>query len=478
MIYRGIASVWMGLLIASIGLAQVPGSSRVTDLPVGSDLVPLPTQPAIPIPPPQAMPMASQAPPRVSTPAPRSPEPIGLDRSPVSPLEPLPNSPAGNPMPLTTTPFGAPPTAFETQSQPSMPSLPLFSYCPPGMPQFWSSLDYLLWWTQQTDLPPIAQVIPDALANAPAFRAGQAMTLYPTDSTGTEAMSGIRTVVGGWFSPAQTLAAEVVYFQLFEQGDRFQVESNGSPVIGRYYVDSQTNLPTLLTFSNPTTGTRGSISADFAQSVHNAEANLMGSIRPYVGDRMMVIAGFRYMDVQQRMNITDRMVNANGSAFIQGQESFDVKNRFYGGQVGTKWVWQGKHWSLDTTVKLAVGAMSQNSEIQGMTMVHTPANTATYAGDILAQSSNIGNRTQTTTALIPELNLKLGYKINSWAQFHAGYDFVFISDMMNLGNLMDTTVNANLIPPGNPGGPMRPGFPNESDTFWLQGLTLGVSIQY
>jgi hypothetical protein len=52
--------------------------------------------------------------------------------------------------------------------------------------------------------------------------------------------------------------------------------------------------------------------------------------------------------------------------------------------------------------------------------------------------------------------------------------------VVRAGDAIDTTVNPNLLPPGNPlgGGPTHPVFTGGTSTFWAQGINAGLQLRF
>ena len=61
---------------------------------------------------------------------------------------------------------------------------------------------------------------------------------------------------------------------------------------------------------------------------------------------------------------------------------------------------------------------------------------------------------------------------------HAGYDFLFWSSVVRPGNVIDTGINPNQIPPGVLAGPSRPAPRLDGADFWAQGFNLGAVFTF
>lgn len=89
---------------------------------------------------------------------------------------------------------------------------------------------------------------------------------------------------------------------------------------------------------------------------------------------------------------------------------------------------------------------------------------------------------------MPEVGFTLGYQVCSWCRATVGYNFLYWSNVIRPGGVIDRGVNATYQPfsPISPtftqngvvaGVPARPAVFNGSD-FWAQGLTLGLEFRW
>src|SRR5207248_404050 len=78
-------------------------------------------------------------------------------------------------------------------------------------------------------------------------------------------------------------------------------------------------------------------------------------------------------------------------------DSFNTRDQFYGGQLGSQLVVQLDRFALDVVGKIALGSTHQVVDIRGtITQAGpnpiTPPGLGTFPGGLLAQPSNIGQR--------------------------------------------------------------------------------------
>src|SRR5208337_4979978 len=131
--------------------------------------------------------------------------------------------------------------------------------------------------------------------------------------------------------------------------------------------------------------------------------------------------------------------------------------------------------------KLAAGINHETINIQGGQMFVLPTGTvAAFNGGLLALPSNIGIHQRSSFAVVPEVNLNLGYQLTESLKLFVGYDFLWWSNVVRPGDQIDTTLNINQIPnfvkSPNP-GPNRPLVPFKTSDFWAQGMNVGLEYR-
>jgi hypothetical protein len=137
--------------------------------------------------------------------------------------------------------------------------------------------------------------------------------------------------------------------------------------------------------------------------------------------------------------------------------------------------WRRGRWSADVTPRIALGAVRKTARVNGHSSVNggTPA-----AGDLLALPSNIGERSETDFAVLPEARLAGGYAISRHIAITAGYAVRYLSSALRTSGQIDTTVNPFAIPPGTSSTPARPQPQVKSSSLWTHGLNAGLEFRF
>jgi hypothetical protein len=123
--------------------------------------------------------------------------------------------------------------------------------------------------------------------------------------------------------------------------------------------------------------------------------------------------------------------------------------------------------------------MRQTVNIDGSTTIVEPAGAPlTSTGGLLALPTNIGGYARDRVGWIPEFTLTFGYKPRRWLELNAGYNIIWLSDVVLSGDQIDTGVNLTQTG-GNPLiGPARPAFDFRETEYWLHGFNFGLTVTY
>jgi hypothetical protein len=338
---------------------------------------------------------------------------------------------------------------------------------------FYASAEYLLWQFKDSHAPTL---LTTGLAPGSAV-------LFNGDLD-TEEHSGVRATVGYWLDCCQTNGIEASGFYLPERSLHFFA---AGPVLARPFFDITTGTESAETPSFPGLA-RGSVRIDSPSQLWGAELDWRHNLCCDCWYRVDFLAGFRFVELQEGLHIEEDLVTLPGNmtfppgANVVVMDRFDTRNDFYGGQVGFDTELRRGRWSLDLKTKVALGMVHEVVDIRGSETVNGVAQSP--PGGLLALSSNIGHYSQNRFAVVPEVGLTLGYQVTDNVRVFAGYNFLFISNVVRPGEQVNTNINPKLIPPGNfPVGTMntlvrQPAFEFRETSFFAHGITAGVEFKY
>lgn len=369
----------------------------------------------------------------------------------------------------------------------------------------WVRGEWLLWDTKGMYVPPlvissnVANIDPVDLHlndNGDLGATDPVVILYGGQQVNSDVRSGWKLSFGAWLDNCQTVGLEADYFWLEDGSDAFFRNSpNGDPILARPIYNVLTGLESSVLVSFPTAvngvTNRGAIDIDTntqfwgtgARAIINLGCNSgcgtnwwNGCPQPTMG-RVDLVMGWRYMRLDDSLNIVERSTLNPGGAF-NIRDSFGTENTFNGFDMGMLLKHQRGCFSAELLSKIALGNTRSRVNIDGGTTI-TPAGGAAqqFVGGLLAQRTNIGTYQDDEFAVVPELGLTLGYQLNPCWKITAGYTWLYWSRVTRAGDQIDRNVNPDLIPeeavpPADTH--LSPRFRFVHDDFWAHGLRLGL----
>ena len=332
----------------------------------------------------------------------------------------------------------------------------------------WADVDYLGWWVKGNHVPPLVTTSPQGTPQAQAGVLGQPGTsiLFGDQRVDNQFRNGGRITIGGWLV-GDVWAIEGNYYALntantnYAAASVFSAGPTNDPILARPFFDPTLNggagaqHQLLLAFPNFNAG--GTlVNLDGTVNVH-ASSTIQSSgvqLKRLVGidcmkdHRMFLTGGYRFFRMEEGLQIADT-ISPVGGAFPAGSQlahfdSFGTKNNFQGGDIGLFSDLRRGRWVLETQPKIAFGNMHEIVNIDGQTKVNNGTTLAGFPGGLLTQVSNMGVYRRNQFALIPEINVKLGFQITQGWRATAGYNFTYITRVVRPGNEVDFVV---AVPP-------------------------------
>ncbi len=226
----------------------------------------------------------------------------------------------------------------------------------------------------------------------------------------------------------------------------------------------------------------GNVRIQAPSFLQGAEANLVSAVLS--GSCFQAFLGFRYLNLSEGLHIDENDLVSAISPQLPGQtisisDRFDVQNNFFGGQLGARADLHWKQCTFGILAKVALGESCETVTIRGTTQIGMqPA-----VGDgFLALSSNSGHFNHNAFAVVPEINVNVGFQITEYLRAFAGYSFLYWSQVVGPGDQVDLGLNPNLVPTSNTfgsgGGPAKPALAFHTTDFWAHGINLGVEFRY
>jgi hypothetical protein len=360
-------------------------------------------------------------------------------------------------------------------------------------PRYWGSAEYMLWWVRSTPLPPLVTTGDPAVAGGlplGAFGTPGTVILSPSQQ-GFAGISGSRLTFGGWLSPDGPLGLEVSGFLTEMRSSRFAVNSNaaGSPVLAIPAIGTPpvfpTNTESAQLLSSPGLAAGG---AAYTSSMRLWGLEGNGVLTSWTTDRLRVnlLVGVRYLELEERLQTIDSSMPL-GTAVFAFQDHFGTRNQLFTGQLGARAEWTLGRYFVNMTGKIALGVNQETVDISGITAIGVPPGAAfpfpppiapVNIGGFFAQKSNIGDRTQSEFVAVPDFQLQIGMNLGDRVRLFAGYEFLYVSNVVRPGNQIDRTINGTQGFGGTLIGQARPAPLANTTDFWGNALTFGVRLSY
>jgi len=123
---------------------------------------------------------------------------------------------------------------------------------------------------------------------------------------------------------------------------------------------------------------------------------------------------------------------------------------------------------------VALGANLSDARIKGVSTIDGMSS----AGGLLALPTNIGHVRENHFAVVPDVSAKIGYQVAPSMRIHAGYSFLYWTNVIRPGGVIDTSVNPTQLPPGTLAGPGRPQPQFNRSDLWAHGINLGLVFNF
>lgn len=391
-----------------------------------------------------------------------------------APAEP-PASPEVGPSAFSDTPEAPPPNAF-TEADAPCPATP-----------FHVDLQYLAWWTKHQDLPVLVTSgsFSDAVPGALGQPTTQDLVSGQIDDT---FHSGVQLMARWDLGGDHDWIAELGGFTLGQRDGGVTVSSNGGPntlVIARPYYDANTGTQEADPVAVPNVMS-GRITIQLPQDFYGAELTIHTNYwwQNGMASAGYLVAGLRFLELDERLLIGESLqdlpgLGAAGNSYAL-DEHFSTFNRFYGGVVGLEYIWNVGPLFLKAQGRVGLGYNQELLGIGGSTQITDASGNVTTGANraLLVQPSNAGSFHNNEFAAEPEVHLTAAYDITQNVRIGAGYDFLYLTNVLRPGQQVDPTINIQALQPFDQVGPARPGVFLNQSTFWAQGVNFTLEFSF
>lgn len=358
-------------------------------------------------------------------------------------------------------------------------------------PRMWASADYLYWKMRNSPNPiPLLVTAPFARNRLPLVGQPGTSNVLGGKSVQNHWRSGARFTLGSWIDESCCFGAEANYFFLPHESKTQTAFSSGLPgssFLSVPYFNTLTRLESSSPVAQPGSF-QGFAKLKVSNSLQGAELN--GLVKLYSGCSLKIdgLVGFRYLGFKERLKffVNSPAINIPGEVY-QVSDHFHTKNNFYGGQIGFKAEYFYRCFFLSAKAKVALGAMCEKLNIRGKFLTNAFNGFGapeTFSGGYFALPSNIGHHKYTCFAVVPEVNLSLGYQITDCFRIQLGYSFLYVNKLLWAGKQIKRKINPSqsalyeFTPNPNLVGAAKPKASPKNDQFWVHGLNVNLELQF
>lgn len=341
------------------------------------------------------------------------------------------------------------------------------------------SVEYMIWWSQARDLPPLVTTSPLGTLQGDAGVYGVPTTtvLYGDDGVGGARQSGGRITLGMWLNDSQNSALVGRAYGNEGEKEQFSANTGAFPILAIPFFNSDPLVNAedalLLGYPNLTTG---GVTVETANEVYGGDIYLRTLVDSGRNYRIDLLGGYQFGRINDDFSMT-ALVDT-GAAQIALNDSFAARNTFNGASVGLIGETTRGMFTLSGMAKIAFGNMHQDVTIAGQNTI-VAGGVVTTPGGLFAQPTNMGNFQRDAFAVSPEAGLTFSMAVTQRIDVSIGYTFLMWNRVALAGKSIDRNVNGSqLLGNGPPVGPVQPAFRFNDDTFWVQTINLGGSWRY
>lgn len=324
---------------------------------------------------------------------------------------------------------------------------------------WFGSAEYILWTRRGQQFPVLA-----AQLNA-AGNAVVAPLFGGNGRVGEDSESGGRFTIGRWLDSRRNQSIVGRFWALAEEDFGFSANQTSAVNIGIPFTQAPAtpNVYSIIT-ANQNAGEF--LNINYQSEVLGADVSLRQAWVKGLGGRIDFLYGYQFFRLNESLTIdgrSDELVGIRNAA-----DFFDVENEFHGGQLGIAMNYRENRWTFDGLFKVALGSLNRRVALDSTTDVLAPP-----AGGYFIYPTNEGASSDSTFAVMPEINLQLGYAYSRNVNFTVGYSYLMVSDVIQVAGTIDTTVDTAI---GQPTG--RPTRNFRANDYWMHGVNFGLTFNY
>lgn len=345
-----------------------------------------------------------------------------------------------------------------------------------GCSNGWLESETLLWWAKGIQGAPLV-----VGGNSPTILPTTALAGGPDNPIGNSLLVGMRLNVGTWLDCNQNFGVGARGFGLLSGGGT-QTYTNGGNSTGVPFFNTTLGQPdTYLVNFNAGGGlgaNTGTIQIKNDVDLIAGELYGRALLARQGSSRVDLLGGYTFVRLDSELGVrteyTDGITNTiqNGTV-ITTQDTFGTKNQFHGGHIGLLNEVSAGRFTFSALGKIALGNMEQKTTVSGSYREAINGAVVNDARGLFAQRSNIGTITRNQFTFLPEAGAKMKYQLGR-AQLGVGYTLLLFPSVAMASDQIDRNIDIG----GIAGTPIAPGPKFTTDSFFLHGLDLGMTVKF
>ncbi len=360
----------------------------------------------------------------------------------------------------------SPDVAAETTPDQSLQPLPVES-------PLTISVEYLNWWLREGRIP--ATLTTSSQASQGLLGQPDTRILYGDQRLRTrhdDQFGGVGAKVAYWFDDGQTTGVEADGFTLERDSTHFRLDSNGSTLLARPYFNADGSPASAIVAGQTPEGLRSGSFVGYSRiELFGEEANLIGLLLRGGDFRLDLLGGARFLQMRDRTDLTGVSVSLPVASTLYSQEDhYRTGNAYYGGQIGLRGECIFDRWTVDLRGAIGLGANEEQLREFGYSLYQTPVARIVSPNGLTVQANDTGTFNRTAVNLLSTVGVKVNYRLTPHASVCAGYSFLLWDGALRSGDQINPVVNTNPH--------AAPGIAFKQDTFWAQGVDVGLMLAW
>ncbi len=288
--------------------------------------------------------------------------------------------------------------------------------------------------------------------------------------------TGFRFNIGSSFGPDCCRGILFRAFDTGKWGTNFFADQDSNAVIARPFFDVTANEQSTVLIAFPGVA-RGNVRAFAMSRAYGGDILVRKLIAGGQGNRWDFLIGYQRAQLNEEVRVDSTTTSIANGTVLDLTDRFHTQNVFNGVALGLNTMARYENWSIDGMFKLGFGNMTNEVDISGFRRTFVSAgNISTENQGLLARATNSGIRTFDTFAVVPELNLTVGYRFTYNFDLTLGYSFLVLPKVARADDQINNNLQVNLSNPLV--GDVAPAFTLDQTSYVLHGINYGLQWRY